>query len=67
MATLGTMGRSATTTVLFTDIVGSTGFLKLLGDQVWDDARREHFSGLRSTLADHDGSEVKNAGWLAPT
>ena len=56
------MGRSATTTVLFTDIVGSTGFLTVLGEQGWDDARREHFSVLRSSLADHDGSEVKNTG-----
>ena len=56
------MGRSATTTVLFSDIVGSTEFLSRLGDQAWDDARREHFSVLRSTLADHDGTEVKNTG-----
>ena len=56
------MGRSATTTVLFSDIVGSTEFLSRLGDQAWDDARREHFSVLRATLADHDGAEVKNTG-----
>ena len=56
------MGRSATTTVLFSDIVGSTAFLSRLGEQAWDDVRREHFAVLRSSLADHDGSEVKNTG-----
>lgn len=56
------MGRSATTTVLFSDIVGSTEHLGRLGEREWDDVRREHFSVLRSSLADHDGSEVKNTG-----
>ena len=56
------MGRSATTTVLFSDIVGSTGLLGRLGEQAWDDVRREHFSVLRSVLADHAGTEVKNTG-----
>jgi class 3 adenylate cyclase/SAM-dependent methyltransferase len=61
-STVGAMGRSATTTVLFSDIVGSTDFLSVLGERAWDDVRREHFSVLRSSLADHDGSEVKNTG-----
>lgn len=56
------MGRSATTTVLFSDIVGSTELLGRLGEQAWDDVRREHFSVLRSVLADHAGTEVKNTG-----
>jgi class 3 adenylate cyclase/ubiquinone/menaquinone biosynthesis C-methylase UbiE len=56
------MGRSTTTTVLFSDIVGSTDLLSRLGERAWDDVRREHFTVLRTCLADHDGSEVKNTG-----
>jgi len=56
------MGRSATTTVLFSDIVGSTEHLSRVGEQVWDDVRREHFTILRTSLADHGGTEVKNTG-----
>jgi class 3 adenylate cyclase/ubiquinone/menaquinone biosynthesis C-methylase UbiE len=56
------MGRSATTTVLFSDIVGSTEFLSRLGEQAWDDVRREHFEVLRTSLAENHGTEVKNTG-----
>lgn len=62
LATVGSMGRSATTTVLFSDIVGSTEHLSRLGERAWDDVRREHFTILRSSLADNDGAEVKNTG-----
>ena len=49
-------------TVLFSDIVGSTELLTRLGERAWDDVRRQHFSVLRSALAEHDGTEVKNTG-----
>jgi SAM-dependent methyltransferase len=49
-------------TVLFSDIVGSTEHLNRLGDQAWDDVRRAHFGVLRTSLADHNGTEVKNTG-----
>lgn len=56
------MGRSTTATVLFTDIVGSTELLGQLGELAWDEVRRDHFSVIRSALADHGGTEVKNTG-----
>jgi class 3 adenylate cyclase/ubiquinone/menaquinone biosynthesis C-methylase UbiE len=56
------MGQTATMTVLFSDIVGSTDLLTRLGDRDWDDVRRKHFSVLREALAEHEGAEVKNTG-----
>ena len=48
--------------VLFTDIVGSTELLGRLGERDYDEVRRRHFAALRTALADHDGTEVKNTG-----
>jgi class 3 adenylate cyclase/ubiquinone/menaquinone biosynthesis C-methylase UbiE len=56
------MGRTATMTLLFSDIVGSTDLLTRLGEHGWDEVRRQHFSVLREALAEHDGVEVKNTG-----
>lgn len=49
-------------TVLFSDIVGSTEHLHRLGERSWDEVRREHFAVLRTSLAEHNGTEVKNTG-----
>jgi len=56
------MGRTGTMTVLFSDIVGSTVLLARLGERDWDNVRRQHFSVLRTVLAEHEGTEVKNTG-----
>lgn len=56
------MGRTGTVSIVFTDIVGSTELLARLGDREYDEVRRRHFAALRSALAEHDGTEVKNTG-----
>lgn len=48
--------------MLFTDIVGSTEALARLGDRAWSDVLRDHFATLRTALADHEGTEIKNTG-----
>ena len=50
------------TAVLVTDLVASTGLLDRLGDDAAHEASVQHFSLLRSTVADHGGREVKNTG-----
>src|SRR5256885_6521958 len=53
---------SGTATVLFTDLVGSTGLMASLGDVAFDRLRGEHFARLREAVAAHGGTEVKNPG-----
>ena len=49
-------------TFLFTDIVGSTALIEVIGDEAWNDLRRWHNEALRSTFADHGGEEIDHAG-----
>ena len=49
-------------TFLFTDIVGSTSLLEVIGDEAWDDLRRWHDQTLRASFVDHDGEEIDHAG-----
>ena len=49
-------------TFLFTDIVGSTALIEVIGDEAWNDLRRWHNEVLRSSFADHDGEEIDHAG-----
>ncbi len=56
MATAGTL------TLLFTDLVGSTEILSLLGEEGAEKVRRAHFSLLRDAIQAHGGEEVKNLG-----
>lgn len=56
------MAGSATVTVLFTDLVGSTVLQSALGDIAYDSVRRAHFASLREAIAGHGGDEVKNVG-----
>ena len=51
-----------TIAVVFTDLVDSTRLLSTLGDDAFDDLRREHFAVLRAAIAEHGGTEVKNLG-----
>jgi DNA-binding NarL/FixJ family response regulator/class 3 adenylate cyclase len=49
-------------TILFTDLVGSASLFDKAGDEQADALRREHFTVLRSALAEHGGREVKSTG-----
>src|SRR5439155_21937570 len=49
-------------TVLFTDIVGSTGHAVRLGDRRWRDLQERHHALVRRELARHRGREVDTAG-----
>ncbi len=58
----GVMAEVGLVTILFTDLVDSTGLLSELGPEAADDLRRAHFQSLRDVIAAHDGREVKNTG-----
>jgi len=63
--TLGEMAANAaagTVTLLFTDLVDSTGVLQRLGEEGAEQFRRAHFRLLREAVAAHAGQEVKNLG-----
>lgn len=53
---------TATVTVVFTDLVGSTAMMSRVGEVAADRLRREHFDLLREPVGTHDGVEVKNLG-----
>jgi adenylate cyclase len=55
------LSRTVSTTILFTDLVGSTRMLERLGVEGQELLRR-HFGLLRSAIAAHGGREVKNLG-----
>jgi class 3 adenylate cyclase len=54
--------RRVTRTFMFTDIVGSTDLIGVVGDEAWNDLRRWHDHALRAAFAAHDGEEVHHAG-----
>jgi class 3 adenylate cyclase len=49
-------------TVLFTDIVGSSGRAAELGDQAWKQLVEQHHARVRALLARYRGHEVDTAG-----
>jgi class 3 adenylate cyclase/tetratricopeptide (TPR) repeat protein len=53
---------SATATVLFSDLVGSTGLLSQLGEAAFDRVRRAHFEALRHAIERTGGQQVKTLG-----
>ncbi len=53
---------SVLTTVLFTDIVGSTQRAAALGDRAWRDLLAEHHTSVRRELARFRGQELDTAG-----
>jgi class 3 adenylate cyclase/tetratricopeptide (TPR) repeat protein len=53
---------SATVTLLFTDIVGSTQLLDDMGDERFNELRRVHFRELRDAIVEFRGQEVKSLG-----
>jgi class 3 adenylate cyclase len=56
------VARRVLTTVLFTDIVGSTAHLARLGDRAWSDLVDGHHALFRRALAVAGGCEVDAAG-----
>jgi len=52
----------AVRTFLFTDIVGSTSLIEVIGDEAWTDLRRWHDETLRAGFADYGGEEIDHAG-----
>lgn len=60
----GPSGRSrrATRTFMFTDIVGSTGLIDLVGDEAWGQLLAWHNTTIRTLLRTHRGQEVDHAG-----
>jgi class 3 adenylate cyclase len=62
----GTRGRSVSdrvlSTVMFSDIVGSTQLVAELGDRRWGELIEAHHALVRKALADFHGREVDTAG-----
>jgi pimeloyl-ACP methyl ester carboxylesterase len=54
--------QSVVTTILFTDIVGSTGLASKLGDRRWAELLAEHHAQVRASLDRFRGVEVKSTG-----
>jgi class 3 adenylate cyclase len=55
-------GARVTRTFMFTDIVGSTDLVGLIGDEAWGQVLRWHDRELRSAIAEHSGIEVDHTG-----
>ena len=53
---------SVLTTILFTDIVGSTERAAVLGDRAWRDLLGRHHASVRRELARFSGQELDTAG-----
>jgi class 3 adenylate cyclase len=49
-------------TFMFTDIVGSTNLVEVLGDEAWETLLRWHDTTLREVFAAHQGEEVSSTG-----
>ncbi|MFN2589720.1 MAG: 4Fe-4S domain-containing protein [Actinomycetota bacterium] len=54
--------RRVVKTFMFTDIVGSTNLVEVLGDEAWETLLRWHDQTLRSLFAAHQGEEVVATG-----
>jgi len=49
-------------TFMFTDIVGSTNLVEVLGDEAWDTLLQWHNTALREVFAAHEGEEISTTG-----
>ena len=58
----GLEATKAVTTVMFTDIVGSTERARDLGDSAWSDLLEKHDALVRAELRRFGGQEVDTAG-----
>jgi class 3 adenylate cyclase len=55
-------GVTETTTILITDLVGSTQLESRVGPVVAEELRQEHFGLVREAISDASGREIKNTG-----
>ncbi len=49
-------------TFMFTDVVGSTNLVEVLGDEAWDTLLRWHDTALREVFTAHQGKEISTTG-----
>jgi len=49
-------------TFMFTDIVGSTNLVEVLGDDAWDTLLRWHDTTLREVIVANEGAEISTTG-----
>jgi class 3 adenylate cyclase len=56
------MIRTETSTIVFTDLVGSTQLLVRLGHDAYEALRRSHFDSLRLAASVHQGTEINSSG-----
>ena len=49
-------------TFMFTDVVGSTNLVEVLGDEAWDTLLRWHDTTLREVFTGHEGKEISTTG-----
>jgi predicted ATPase/class 3 adenylate cyclase len=61
-ASTGLRPRSATKTFMFTDVVGSTALIGVIGDEAWQELIDWHNRMLRQKFVTHEGDEVDSAG-----
>jgi len=61
-STTGRSSERVTKAFVFTDIVDSTRFAELLGDESWQRLLRWHDQALRAVVAEHGGEEIKATG-----
>ena len=57
-----TTGRAATTTILFSDLVGSTELMQRAGDEDAQRIFKAHYQLLRDAVSANGGAEVKSLG-----
>jgi class 3 adenylate cyclase len=49
-------------TFMFTDVVGSTNLVEVMGDEAWDTLLRWHDTTLREVFTAHQGKEISTTG-----
>jgi len=49
-------------TFMFTDVVGSTNLVEVLGDEAWDTLLRWHDTTIREVFTAHQGKEISTTG-----
>ena len=49
-------------TFMFTDVVGSTNLVEVMGDEAWDTLLRWHDTALREVFTAHQGKEISTTG-----
>jgi len=57
-----TQAERVTKTFMFTDIVGSTNLLEVIGDEAWENLIEWHDKTLRLLIAEHAGEEIRHQG-----